>query len=86
MTAKVRDKLVFVNDKMQVDHLIDAIYDLAGDLSANQEQALEGFQINTDKLTDPIGAFQMLVQSLNLKAKRVTSMNSPTKTEVYLPL
>ena len=83
---KVRDKLVFVNDKMQVDHLIDAVYELAGDLSEKQEQALEGFQINTDKLTDPIGAFQMLVQSLNLKAKRITSMKSPTKTEVYLPL
>lgn len=83
---KIRDKLVFINDKMQIDHLIEAIYDLAGDLSETQEQALEGFQSNTDELNDPIGAFQMLVQSLNLKAKRITSMESPTKTEVYLPL
>lgn len=83
---KIRDKLVFVNDKMQVHHLVDAIYDLAGDLSETQEQALDGFQTNTDELIDPISAFQMLVQSLSLKAKRITSMKSPVKTEVYLPL
>ena len=82
---KIRDKLVFVNDRMQVHHLVDAIYDLAGDLSETQEQALDGFQINTEELIDPISAFQMLVQSLNLKAKRITSMKSPANTEVYLP-
>ncbi|MGH1539971.1 MAG: hypothetical protein ACRBHB_06095 [Arenicella sp.] len=83
---KIRDQLVFINEKMEVDHLVDAIYDLTGELSEIQEQALEGFQINTKELTDPIGAFQMLLQSLNLKVKRVASMDSPINTEVYLPL
>lgn len=83
---KVRDQLVFVNEKMQVEHLIDAVYDLASDLTEQQEQVLDGFQEKTKELTDPIGAFQMLLQALNLKAKRITSMNSPVKTEVYLPL
>ena len=61
--GKIRDRLVFVNDKMQVAHLVDAVYDLAGELFGNQEQALDGFQINTSDLSDPIGAFQMLVSA-----------------------
>ncbi|WP_415891942.1 hypothetical protein ACMXYN_11505 [Neptuniibacter sp. PT8_73] len=82
----LRDKLVFINEQMTVDHLIDAIYELAGDLTETQEQALEGFEENTSELKDAIGAFQMLLQALDLKVKRVTTMNNPIKTEVYLPL
>ena len=83
---KIRDKLVFINENMQTGHLVEAVYELAGELSDVQEKALEGFQINTDKLIDPIGAFQLLIQSLNLNVKRVTSMDVPVRTEVYLPL
>lgn len=84
---KIRDRLVYVNEKMRVDHLVEAIYDLAGELSEIQEQALEGFGISSKQgLSDPIGAFQMLLQSLNLKVKRVVSLDKPVKTEVFLPL
>lgn len=83
---KIRDKLVFINESMKLDHLVEAVYDIAGELSEAQELVLDGFQANTEKLVDPIGAFQMLLQTLNLKVKRVTSMNVPVKTEVYLPL
>jgi hypothetical protein len=83
---KIRDKLVFINTQMKVHHLIDAVYDLAGDITDEQEQVLDGFQQTTEKLTDPIGAFQMLLSSLDIKAKRITSMETPVKTEVYLPL
>jgi len=83
---KVRDELVFINESMKSDHLVEAIYDLGGELTDAQEQVIEGFQANTDTLVDPIGAFQMLLQTLNLQVKRVTSMDVPVKTEVYLPL
>ncbi|MEM7468769.1 MAG: hypothetical protein AAF387_18025 [Pseudomonadota bacterium] len=82
----VRDKLVFINERMNVDHLISAVYELEGELSDIQEQALEGFEINTKELSDPVSGFQMLLQSLNLKAKRIAKMDKPIKTEVYLPL
>jgi len=82
----IRDRLVIINEKMQVYHLLDAIYDIAGDLTENQELVLEGFENNTDELIDPIAAFYMLVQSLNLKIKRVTKMDVPVKTEIFLPL
>ncbi|MCG7972484.1 MAG: hypothetical protein JBO36_17720 [Candidatus Thiodiazotropha taylori] len=83
---KISDKLVFINEKMEVSHLIDAVYDIAGDITDEQEQVLDGFQQTTEKLTDPIGAFQMLLSSMDIKAKRITSMETPVKTEVYLPL
>ncbi|MES9832092.1 MAG: hypothetical protein ABW139_07575 [Candidatus Thiodiazotropha sp. DIVDIV] len=83
---KIRDKLVFINDQMKVPHLIEAVYDLAGDISDEQEQVLDGFQQTTEELTDPIGAFQMLLSSLDIKAKRITRMETPVKTEVFLPL
>lgn len=82
----IRDKLVFINENMKADHLIEAVYELGGELTEMQEKVLNGFQANTNDLIDPIGAFQMLMQSLNLKAKRVTSIDTPVKTEVYLPL
>lgn len=83
---KIRDKLVFVNERMQVFHLVDAVYELAGELSEVQERVLNGFEQNTEKLQDPVGAFQMLMQSLHIDAKRVAKMDSPVRTEVYLPL
>lgn len=83
---KIRDKLVFVNECMQVDHLIDAVHELAGELSEVQERAIEGFERNSEDLRDPVGAFQILMQSLQIKAKRVATMSTPVRTEVYLPL
>ncbi|WP_341501877.1 hypothetical protein [Gallaecimonas sp. GXIMD4217] len=83
---KVRDRLVFINERMQSHHLLDALYELAGDLTENQEQVLEGFERNSDELVDPISAFQMLVSALDLKAKRVAKLDSPVKTECYLAL
>lgn len=83
---KIKDKLVFINESMQLDHLVVAVYDIAGELSEAQEQVLDEFQANTENLVDPISAFQMLIQTLNLKVKRVTSMDIPVKTAVYLPL
>jgi hypothetical protein len=83
---KIRNELVIVTDNMQPDHLIDAVYELAGELSDNQQQVLDGFADNTKKLSDPLGAFQMLLSALNLKVKRIASMETPVKTEVYLPL
>jgi hypothetical protein len=83
---KIRDELVYVTDKMDTDNLIDAIYELAGTLSDTQTQVLDGFEANTNELTDPLGAFQMLLSSLNLKVKRVATMDTPTRTEIYLPL
>ena len=83
---KIRDNLVFVNENMRVDDLVGAIYDLTGDLTENQEQVIDGFQENTDELIDPIGAFQLLIKALNLNVKRLTKMQSPVITEVYLPL
>ncbi|MGH1427929.1 MAG: hypothetical protein ACRBEE_08315 [Arenicella sp.] len=81
---KIRDRLVIVNESMHVHHLVDAIYDLAGELSDAQEQVLENFQENTGELTDSIEAFQRLLQSMNLSAKRIKKMEVPAKTEVYL--
>lgn len=83
---RIRDKLVFVNEIMQVDHLVEAVYDLAGELTEEQEKVVDAFHTNNEALTDPIGAFQMLLSSLDLKAKRLTSLKSPVKTEVFLPL
>lgn len=83
---KIRDQLVFVNEYMQVDHLIEAVYELAGELSEVQERVVEGFQRNTENLQDPVAAFHLLMQSLHINAKRVSKMDSPVRTEVYLPL
>lgn len=83
---EVRDKLVIVNERMRVYDVVDAIYDAAGDLTDKQEKVIEGFRKNTDEMVDPIAAFQMLSQSLNLKLKRITRMRTPVKTEIYLPL
>lgn len=83
---KIRDELVFVTENMDIDHLIESIYDLADELSDVQQQVLDGFEENTKELIDPLGAFQMLLSSLNLKAKRVATMETPIKTEIYLPL
>ena len=83
---KIRHKLVFINDRMRTHDLIQAIYELAGDLTQSQEQVLEGFENNTDALIDPIRAFQMLVQAMQLKVRRVMTMHTPARTEVYLPL
>ncbi len=82
----VREQLVFINEGMSLNHLVDAVYDLAGELSETQEDVLDGFQSTSEELTDPIGAFQMLMQSLNLNVKRIATMDLPVKTEVYLPL
>lgn len=83
---KIRDKLVFINEQMTLDHLVDAVYELVGELTDAQEQILDGFQTASDKLIDPIAAFHMLLQTLNLKVKRVSQLSKPVKTEVYLPL
>ena len=83
---KVRDRLVFVNECMKGEHLTEAVYELAGELSEVQERVIEGFEQNTEKLQDPVGAFQMLMQTLHIDAKRVAKMDSPVRTEVYLPL
>jgi hypothetical protein len=83
---RIRDKLVIINENMQTSHIVDAIYDLAGELSESQQRVLQGFQENSDTLIDPISAFQMLASSMNLKVKRLTKMETPVKTEVYLPL
>ena len=83
---KIRDKLVVINEQMQVDHLLDAIYEIAGDLTEAQEQVLDGFQNNTDELVDPVSAFHMLVQAMNLEVKRIAKTDKPVATEVYLPL
>lgn len=82
---KIRDKIVVINDRMKVEHIVDKVYDILGDLTEAQEQVLEGFQINTKELVDPISAFQMLAQSLNLKIKRLVKMDEPVKTEIYIP-
>ncbi|MEJ2591899.1 MAG: hypothetical protein P8178_10940 [Candidatus Thiodiazotropha sp.] len=83
---KIRHKLVFVNDRMRTHDLIQAVCELAGELTQNQAQVLEGFERNAGELSDPIGAFQMLVQAMQLKVKRVMTMQTPARTEVYLPL
>jgi hypothetical protein len=83
---RIRNELVIVSEHMQPDHLIEAIHDLAGDLSDVQQQVLDGFDANTKTLNDPLGAFQMLLSSLNIKAKRIATMEALGKTEVYLPL
>ncbi|MBU2987080.1 hypothetical protein KO528_17065 [Saccharophagus degradans] len=83
---KIRDKLVYINEKMGVDELISGVYDLAGELTEAQELIIEGFEHNNKELVDPISAFQLLLQSLNIKAKRLASMEKPIKTGVYMPL
>jgi len=83
---KIRDKLVFVNERMQTDHIINAVYELGGELTDSQNKVIKGFEKNTKELIDPVSAFQILLQSLDLKVKRITVMNEPVKTEVYLPL
>ncbi|MDC0661029.1 hypothetical protein [Marinobacter sp. SS21] len=82
---KVRDRLIIVNEKMQLHHLLEAVYEAAGELSDTQEQVLDGFEHSTQELVDPISAFQMLVQSMNLKLRRIAATNHPVKSEVYLP-
>lgn len=81
---KIRDRLVFINEKMQSHQLVNAIYEIGGDLTETQEKVIEGFEETSTKLSDPISAFQMLIQSMNLKTKRLAVMNQPIKTEVYL--
>ena len=83
---KVRDRLVFVNENMQMDHLESSIYELVGELTETQEKVLEGIKANTEEVIDPISVFQMCLQTMNIKAKRVISMDVPVRTEVYLPL
>lgn len=83
---KIREELIIINEKMHVHHIIDAIYTLGGELTETQEQVIEGFENTTHELTDPIGAFQMLLQAMNLKTKRIAQMETPVRTEVYLPL
>jgi hypothetical protein len=82
---KIRDKLIFINEKMKADQVMDAIYELLGEPSEMQEEILEGFEKTSSELVDPIAAFQMLVQTMNLKVKRLSQMDEPVRTEVYLP-
>ncbi|MEM7003197.1 MAG: hypothetical protein AAF529_20585 [Pseudomonadota bacterium] len=82
---KIRDSLVIVNDKMRAEDLVMAVYDLSGDLTQRQEQVLEGFEIKGDAVGSPIEAFQTLLAALDLQARRLTRMESPVVTEVYLP-
>ncbi|BCE03194.1 hypothetical protein [Marinicellulosiphila megalodicopiae] len=83
---KIRDDLVFINNTMKTHHIVSAIYDLAGDLTEQQEQVIEGFEQNSKELVDPIEAFHLLLQTLNIQAKRVTSIDTPVKTEIFLPV
>ena len=83
---RIRDQLIIVNEKMQVDHLLGVVYEVLGDCSESQDQVMEGFQMNTKELVDPIAAFQMLAQSLNLNVKRLVKLDEPVRTEIYLPL
>lgn len=83
---KMRDRLVIVNQRMQLDHVVDAIYAAAGELDDRQQQVLDGFCLTARELVDPIAAFQMLAQSMDLKIKRIASMEQPVRSEVYLPL
>ncbi|MDX1456253.1 MAG: hypothetical protein R3276_01615 [Marinobacter sp.] len=83
---KIRDRLIIVNEKMQIHHLLEAVYEAAGELSDVQEQVLDGFEQTSRELLDPISAFQMLAQSMNLKLRRIAATEHPVKSEVYLPL
>lgn len=83
---KIREKIIIVNEEMNVDYIMDAVYQAIGEPTALQEKALEGFQITTEKMTDPIAAFQMLAQSLNLSVKRLVKFDEPIRTEIYLPI
>ncbi|MCW8877813.1 MAG: hypothetical protein OQK51_12240, partial [Kangiellaceae bacterium] len=83
---KMRDRLVIVNELMGLEDLLDAVYQSAGELTENQDLVLDGFEQNSENLVDPIAAFQMLVQTLNLQIKRIAEIDEPVKSEVYVPI
>ena len=83
---KMRDRLVIVNELMGLEDLLDAVYQSAGELTESQDLVLDGFEQNSESLVDPIAAFQLLVQTLNLQVKRIAKIEEPVKSEVYLPI
>lgn len=83
---KMRDRLVIVNELMEIEDLLDAVYQSAGELTESQDLVLDGFEQNSNNLVDPIAAFQLLVQTLNLQVKRIAKIDEPVKTVVYVPL
>jgi hypothetical protein len=71
---------------MQTEHVIEAVYDILGELSENQEKVLEGFRLNTKSMDCPMACFQLLANTLNLKVKKLVGFKQPVKAEVYLPV
>ena len=83
---RMRDQLVIVNELMEIEDLLDAVYQSVGELTESQDLLLDGFEENSQNLVDPLAAFQLLVQTLNLQIKRIAQIDGPVKSEVYLPL
>lgn len=81
---KIKNRLVIVNELMDADLLVAAVYDLSKNFSEEQESIIESFQENNKKIKDPLLEFQRLLDTLKISAKRITKMDSPVKTEVYL--
>ncbi len=83
----IRDELVFVHEKMKLQDLRDAIWDLSDQLSDEQENMLDKLEAQeaTKQSYDALNVFKSLLSKLDIRARRVATMSSPIQSEVYLP-
>ena len=83
----IRDELVFVHQKMKLQDLRDAIWDLSDQLSDEQEDMLDKLEAQevTKQSYDALNVFKSLLSKLDIRARRVATMSSPIQSEVYLP-
>ena len=83
----IRDELVFVHQKMKLQDLRDAIWDLSDQLSEEQEDILDKLEAKevTKQSYDALNVFKSLLSKLDIRARRVATMSSPIQSEVYLP-
>lgn len=83
----IRDELVFVHQKMKLQDLRDAIWDLSDQLSDEQEDLLDRLEAEevTKQSYDALNVFKSLLSKLDIRARRVATMSSPIQSEVYLP-
>ncbi len=83
----IRDELVFIHQKMKLQDLRDAIWDLSDQLSDEQEDLLDRLEAEevTKQSYDALNVFKSLLSKLDIRARRVATMSSPIQSEVYLP-
>jgi len=83
----IRDELVIIHQKMNMQDLRHAVWDLTANLSETQEKVLDKFE-NEQTISvnsDPLKAFEDLFSKLGISANPVATMSSPIASAIYLP-